>query len=67
MAFLLHREKLERVEQLYEVFLLDPANEPVVQTSRMALAISCVQLFVNRCFLNLEKHVHPSTLDAYTR
>lgn len=64
VAFLLHREQLERVEQLYEVFLLDPATEPVVQISRMSLAIGCVQLFIHRCFLNLEIKVHPRTLDA---
>lgn len=64
VAFLLHRKKLQRVEQLYEVFLLDPGTEPVVQTSRMALAIASVQLFIQRCFLNLEPEVHPTTLDA---
>ena len=64
VAFLLHRENLQRMEQLYEVFLLDPGTEPVVQTSRMALAIAGVQLFIQRCFLNLEPEVHPTTLDA---
>ena len=63
-AFLLHRENLQRMEQLYELFLLDPGTEPVVQTSRMALAIAGVQLFIQRCFLNLEPEVHPTTLDA---
>jgi ABC-type molybdate transport system permease subunit len=38
--------------------------ELVVQTSRLRLAISSVQLFVQRCLLNLEKHVHPSAINA---
>ena len=54
----------ERLEQLYEHFLIDPGMEPVVQTSRVRLAIASVQLFVQRCFLNLEPQVHPSVLDA---
>jgi hypothetical protein len=38
--------------------------EPVVQTSRIRLAISSVQLFIQRCLLNLEKQVHPSVINA---
>lgn len=63
-GFLVHRRKLERVEQLYEEYLLDAATEPVVHTSRLAMAVGAVQLFIHRCFLNLEREVHPSTLDA---
>jgi hypothetical protein len=44
-------------DELYEFFLVDPATEPVVQVSRLALAISSVQLFVQRCLLNLEPRV----------
>src|ERR1044072_1481060 len=36
--------------------------EPVVLTSRIRLAISSVQLFIQRCLLNLEKDVHPSAI-----
>ena len=46
-------------EQLYEYFLIDPGMEPVVQTSRIRLAIGAVQLFIQRCLLNLEAQVHP--------
>jgi hypothetical protein len=62
VAHVLHQEGLARREQLYEYFLIDPGMEPVVQTSRIRLAISSVQLFIQRCLLNLEKHVHPSAL-----
>lgn len=64
VAFLLRRLRLERVEQLYEHFLIDPGMEPVVQTSRLRLAISSVQLFIQRSLLNLEPQVAPSAIDA---
>ena len=52
----------EDEDQLYEYFLIDPGTEPVVQTSRLRLAISAVQLFVQRCQLNLETKVSPSAI-----
>jgi hypothetical protein len=64
VAHLLHTMGLDRVEQLFEYFLVDPGTEPVVQTSRLRLAISSVQTFIQRCLLNLEKAVHPSVLDS---
>lgn len=51
-------------EQLFEYFLIDPGMEPVVHTSRLRLAISAVQTFIQRCLLNLEIQVHPSALNA---
>jgi peptidoglycan hydrolase-like protein with peptidoglycan-binding domain len=64
VAYMLDRLRLERIEQLFEAFLVDAAMEPVVQTSRIQLAIASVQLFIERCFLNLEPDVHPSALEA---
>jgi hypothetical protein len=64
VAHALQKLGYERLEQLYEHFLIDPGMEPVVQTSRVRLAIASVQLFAQRCFLNLEPKVHPSVLDA---
>jgi hypothetical protein len=49
---------------LFEYFLVDPGMESVVQTSRIRLAISSVQTFIQRCFLNLEKEVKPSIIDS---
>ena len=49
---------------LFEYFLVDPGMEPVVQTSRIRLALSSVQTFIQRCFLNLEPQVKPSVMDA---
>ena len=64
VAYILHKDNFERPEELFEYFLIDPGMEPVVQTSRIKLAISSVQLFIQRCFLNLEPKVHPSALDS---
>jgi hypothetical protein len=54
----------ERMEQLFEHFLVDPGTEPVVHTSRLRLAISSVQTFIQRCLLNLEPGVAPSSIHA---
>lgn len=62
-AFIMHKEKFSRLGQLFEFFLLDPGMEPVVQTSRIRLAISSVQTFVQRCSLNLEPGVSPSIIN----
>jgi hypothetical protein len=64
VAHILHTTGRERPEQLFEDFLVDPGTEPVAQTSRLRLAVSSVQTFVQRCLLNLEPGVHPSALDA---
>jgi peptidoglycan hydrolase-like protein with peptidoglycan-binding domain len=62
VAHLMHRDGLVRRGQLYEHFLVDPDMEPVVQTSRIRLAIASVQQFVQRCLLNREPQVHPSAI-----
>lgn len=51
----MHQHHFARIEQLYEYFLIDPGMEPVVQTSRIRLAISSVQLFIQRALLNSVK------------
>ncbi|HLN62155.1 MAG TPA: neuraminidase-like domain-containing protein [Symbiobacteriaceae bacterium] len=64
VAYIMHQQGFGRMEQLYEYFLIDPGMEPVVQTSRIRLAIGSVQLFIQRCLLNLEPQVHPSVINA---
>lgn len=59
VAHIMHQHSFERVEELFEYFLIDPGMEPVVQTSRLRLAISSLQTFIQRCFLNLESNVVP--------
>ncbi len=55
---------IDTVDKLHEYFLIDPGMEPVVQTSRIRLAIASLQLFIQRCLLNLEPNVHPTTVNA---
>jgi len=74
IAYLLDDQTLhvKTPEQLFEYFLVDPQMEPVVQTSRLRLALSSVQTFVQRCLLNLEngntehpeRNVSPTAIDA---
>ncbi len=64
VAWIVQHRGFEDRDQLFEYFLVDPGMEPVVQTSRLRLAISAVQTFVQRCLLNLESEVQPSALDA---
>lgn len=64
VAYLLHQTGLPSSEMLFERYLVDPLTEPIVQTSRLQLAISSVQLFIQRCLLNQEQSVHPSAIDS---
>jgi len=64
VAYLLVKLDFQRPEQLFEHFLVDPGMEPVVKTSRIRLSISSVQLFIQRCLLNYETKVHPSTINS---
>lgn len=64
VSHVMHERGFARMEQLYEYFLIDPGMEPVVQTSRIRLATASVQLFIQRCLLNMELHVSPSAINA---
>ena len=71
VAYLVQELGLENEEQLFEYFLVDPGMEPVVQTSRLRLAMSSLQTFAQRCLLNMENdnnrpelNVSPSAIDA---
>lgn len=72
VSFLVDKLNLQSANQLFEYFLVDPGMEPVVQTSRMRLAMSSLQTFVQRCLLNLEnenttqpaRNVSPSAIHS---
>jgi hypothetical protein len=64
VAFIMQRNGFEDRNQLFEYFLIDPGMEPIVQTSRLRLAMSAVQTFVQRCLLNLEPEVQAAALNA---
>src|SRR6185312_13485047 len=64
VAHVMHQDGFARREQLYEYYLSYPGIEPLVQASRIRLAIAAAQLFVQRCLLNLETQVNPSAINA---
>lgn len=49
-------------DDLYNYFLLDVEMESCMQTSRIRLALSSVQLFIERCLRNLEPTVNPGDI-----
>jgi hypothetical protein len=61
VAFILHRmsanpltRHIDTADKLFEYFLMDVQMEPCMQTSRIRHALSSVQLFIERCLMNLE-------------
>ncbi len=53
---------IQTADQLYEHFLVDVQMDACMQTSRIRLALSTVQLFVTRCLMNLESEVSPASI-----
>ncbi len=51
-------------DHLSQFFLIDVGMSACATTSRVKQAISTVQLFIQRCVLNLEPAVAPSSIDA---
>ena len=60
VAYLVPHLKMRRNNDLYEHFLIDVEMDPCMMTSRIKQAISSVQLFVQRCLMNLEPNVDAS-------
>lgn len=48
----------DRPSDLFEHFLIDGEMDPCMETSRIKQAISSVQLFIQRCLMNLEPDVN---------
>jgi hypothetical protein len=64
VAYLLNKHGYDRIEQLFEWYLIDPGMGHMVLSTRIQLGISAVQLFIQRCLLNLEAEVRPNALRA---
>lgn len=62
--YLVHEHGVRSATDLYGRYLVDVEMSPCMLTSRLVLAISSVQLFVQRCLLNLEIDVSPSSIDT---
>ncbi len=50
-------------DKLFEYFLMDVQMEPCMQTSRIRHALSSLQLFIERCLMNLEPRVSPLAIN----
>lgn len=71
VAYLIHRDGLEDADALFDRYLIDVQMDSCMLTSRIAHAIASVQLFIQRCLLNLERPtsasgtgVRPDSIDA---
>lgn len=57
-----HYEGRKDPDILYEYFLLDMQMGSEVETSRIVQATASLQLYVQRCLMNLEAGVNPATI-----
>ena len=64
VAHLIARQGLTNSDDLYGLYLIDVAMSPATMTSRLKQAAASVQLFVQRCLLNLEPEITPDTIDT---
>lgn len=71
VAYILHQMRsnpasahIDTIDKLFEYFLMDVAMEPCMQTSRIRHALSTVQLFIERCLMNLERNVSAAAINA---
>jgi hypothetical protein len=67
VAYILHllgsrdeSSHIDTPDKLFEYFLMDVQMEPCMQTSRIRHALSSIQLFIERCLMNLEPRVTPA-------
>ncbi|HKZ55346.1 MAG TPA: neuraminidase-like domain-containing protein [Anaerolineales bacterium] len=71
VAYILHQMRedpdtaqIDTPDKLFEYFLMDVQMEPCMLTSRIRHALSSVQLFIERCLMNLEPRVSPASINA---
>ncbi|MGJ0506828.1 MAG: neuraminidase-like domain-containing protein [Methylocystis sp.] len=55
---------IDTPDKLYEYFLMDVEMASCAKTSRIRLALSSAQLFIERCLMNLEADVSPGSIDS---
>lgn len=56
--------EITNADKLYEYFLIDVEMDACMKTSRIRQALSTIQLFVQRCLMNLEPQVEPASIRA---
>src|SRR5262249_7769699 len=57
-------QHIDTPDKLFEYFLMDVQMDPCMQTSRTRHALSSVQLFIERCLMNLEPRVAAASINA---
>jgi hypothetical protein len=55
--------RIDTADKLFEYFLIDVKTQPPVETSRIRLALSSVQLFIERVLRNLEPLCAPGDIE----
>src|SRR5207245_4256197 len=71
VAYTLHQMRsnpasahIDTADKLFEYFLMDVQMDPCMLTSRIRHALSSVQLFIERCLMNLEPRVSSAAINA---
>ena len=71
VAYILHQMRshpesahIDTPDKLFEYFLMDVQMDPCMQTSRIRHALSSVQLFIERCLMNLEPRASAAAINA---
>jgi hypothetical protein len=68
VSYILYHKKpspeITTPDKLYEYYLIDVQMDACMKTSRIRMALSTVQLFIQRCLMNLEPDVAPSSIRA---
>lgn len=74
VAYILHslradkdRSHIDTPDKLFEYFLMDVQMEPCMETSRVRHALSSVQLFIDRCLMNIEAEIAPESFSTAKR
>jgi hypothetical protein len=57
-------ENINTPDKLFEYFFIDVEMDPCMKTSRIKQANSTIQLFIQRCLMNLEPKVSPASIKA---
>ncbi|MER3423935.1 MAG: PA14 domain-containing protein,virulence plasmid 28 protein, partial [Nitrospiraceae bacterium] len=70
VAYILHQMRsraesahIDTPDKLFEYFLMDVQMDPCMLTSRIRFALSSVQMFIERCLINLEPRVSPAAIN----
>lgn len=63
MQYLVRRDGLRDADSLYDRYLIDVQMSPCMTTTRLLQTVAAVQLFVQRCVMNLEPAVSAGDVD----